>query len=234
MKITRFMKYPDSENGFSPDVAKKYLPDWYKQAESFVNIQGQRAKGLKGCAPFLDSMVSGYFLFTTTDIHISKNTDGKTEIRFNRDITHDPISERDSSVGRTIPRPAGMLDNHLAWRPAWGWKTPKGYSSLVTHPLNRFDLPFITLSGIIDSDRFYSAGNLPFFLKESFEGVIPKGTPYAQIIPIKRASWYAIDDTILEEKSVDHGNMSRLKNNFYKKFFWIKKEYSIRRSNEKQ
>jgi hypothetical protein len=33
------------------------------------------------------------------------------------------------------------------------------------------------------------SGNIPFFIKEGFSGVIPKGTPIAQVIPFKRESW---------------------------------------------
>ena len=53
-------------------------------------------------------------------------------------------------------------------------------------PINRFDLPFLSISGFIDCNYGFSlAGNMPFFIKKGFEGVIPAGTPYMQIIPIK-------------------------------------------------
>jgi hypothetical protein len=35
-------------------------------------------------------------------------------------------------------------------------------------------------------DKFPLSGVITFCVNESFEGVIPKGTPYVQIIPIKR------------------------------------------------
>ncbi len=34
-----------------------------------------------------------------------------------------------------------------------------------------------------DSDGWVTPGNIPFFLKEDFEGVILKNTPVAQIFP---------------------------------------------------
>jgi len=29
---------------------------------------------------------------------------------------------------------------------------PAGYSLLITHPFNRHDLPFVTLTGLVDAD----------------------------------------------------------------------------------
>jgi hypothetical protein len=61
------------------------------------------------------------------------------------------------------------------------------------------------MAGIVDSDKYHGAGNIPFFLKEEFEGLIPKGTPYAQIIPIKRAEWTTVFDPALVGYAVNTG-----------------------------
>ena len=36
----------------------------------------------------------------------------------------------------------------------WTIETPPGYSMLITHPFNRPDLPFTTLTGLVDCDRY--------------------------------------------------------------------------------
>ena len=43
---------------------------------------------------------------------------------------------------------------------------------MITHPHNRHDLPFTTLSGIIDSDDWNAPVFTAFFLKRNFMGTI--------------------------------------------------------------
>jgi hypothetical protein len=73
----------------------------------------------------------------------------------------------------------------------WIIELPPGYSLLVTHPINRVDLPFVTLTGLIDADRYCDNFiNFPARWRDaSFKGVLPKGTPVAQCVPVKREEW---------------------------------------------
>jgi hypothetical protein len=75
----------------------------------------------------------------------------------------------------------------------WTIKTPPGYSLLFTHPLNRIDLPFTTISGMVDTDTFPdNLINFPARWHDTnFNGVLPRGTPVAQCIPVKREIWTA-------------------------------------------
>jgi hypothetical protein len=212
-----------------PDLIKKYLPKWYKDAESTYKPEGELEEfpGLKKCAPFLDALTSGYTLVTPFDIFIGKKEDDSIDIVWNSPGEQQGfIMERSKESGSTMPRPAGHMPNHLVWSNKWGFKAPKGYSVLITHPLNRFDLPFTTMSGIMESDKMYSPGNIPFFLKEGFLGVIPEGTPYAQIIPIKRNDWRMVVTDANKDLINKHGIMVRNEETNYKKKFWVKKEYS--------
>ena len=58
------------------------------------------------------------------------------------------------------------------------------------HPVNRPELPFRTLTGLVDSDRFVDAGiNFPaLWCDPDFDGVLPKGTPVAQCMVLRRES----------------------------------------------
>lgn len=227
MKLIHFIPQTGDYDIPKPEKASKFIPDWYKNAESNYEHKGQNVKGLKACIPFLDLMLSGYMLLTWNDIEVVKQKDGKTKINWlnNENISTGVVQEREGLTGHTIPRPPGHLENHLVWQPQWGWKTSKGYSSIITHPYNRFDLPFTTMSGLVDSDKFWSAGNIPFFLKENFEGVIPKGTPFAQIIPVKRKSWSSVYNPALINITNDLAIETRKEDSFYKKKKWIKKDY---------
>ena len=218
----------------NPDLAKKFLPDWYKKAEiSYIDGDKTDEPGLKTCVPFLDSLLSGYMLATWTNIYVKKLDDGSLDIHWDADATSEPFGVRHENSGRTMPRPAGHRPEHLAWSPKWGIKSPKGWSTLVTHPLNRWDLPFTTTSGIMDSDKINTSGNIPFFLKDDFEGVIPKGTPFAQLIPIKRAEWTAaVYDPALRDVIPETGNKIRgVKRGYYRDNMWVKKVYNLTTKN---
>jgi hypothetical protein len=91
--------------------------------------------------------------------------------------------------------------------------------------MNRFDLPFISVNGVVDTDKYNLNVQFPFFIKDNFTGIIEKGTPIVQIIPIKRESWarevkpYDQNANIKLEKF-----LSTIKRS-YKNNFWVKKDY---------
>jgi hypothetical protein len=228
MKIIRFFSDRAPDNVGQPTPIKEFLPEWYRQAETtYVEANGSEAAGLKKCAPYMDALISGYALVTPMDIFVSENEDGSLKIGWNgTQSTGNFIQERPKGSGATMPRPAGHHPNHLIFSGFWGIKTPKGWSLLVTHPLNRHDLPFTTLSGIMDSDNFAASGNIPFFIKQGFVGVIPAGTPFAQLIPIKRAKWAMVkNDKGLVDLEHIHGESARNPETNYKKKFWVRKDY---------
>jgi hypothetical protein len=217
-----------------PELIKKFIPEWYKKAETHFSSEEDLAieegtqkmsAGLKTCVPFLDAMLSGYALVTPFDIYVGRKEED-LDLRWNAPQGWENfVSERPKESGSTMPRPAGHAPNHLVWSGRWGIKLPRGYSALVTHPLNRQDLPFTTSSAIMDSDKFFGNGNIPFFIKEDFIGVIEKGTPFAQIIPIKRKKWKMIHNSALKDTIQKHGHDVRKKEGTYKKKYWSRKEY---------
>jgi hypothetical protein len=227
MKFIHFFSTPLYKNLGQPVPVKKLLPEWYRASEStFTTPEGEEGSGLKKCIPFLDAMLSGYALVLPVDVFVSESENGELQIRWNSpEEFKEIINERPKESGEKLPRPAGHHPNHLAWRGTWGIKTPRGWSTLVTHPLNRFDLPFTTTSGIMDSDEFSTSGNLPFFIKKGFTGVIPAGTPIAQLIPIKREPWQSVQDDSLGYLENLQGETVRTPGKSYKKLFWNRKRY---------
>jgi hypothetical protein len=85
---------------------------------------------------------------------------------------------------------------------------PEGYSALYTQPLNRFELPFMTMSGIVDNDHVKLPGTMPFFFLKGVTGVIPAGTPYAQIMPFRREHWQAETDVSLMQPEMSAKNVA--------------------------
>jgi len=224
MKLIRFVPSTGINSSVGvPQPAKNFVPGWWKKGELELSTGDP---GMKACIPFLDVLISGYMLVTPFDIFVTKNEDGTQNIRWNApDGWEGFIGERPVELGSTIPRPAGHSPNGMVWSSKWGWKTPRGWSTIVTHPYNHHDLPFTTLSAYMDSDKYYNYGNIPFFIKEDFEGRIVAGTPFAQVIPVKRASWKSMIDFGLSNTAIRQGSITRDNEHFYKKFLWVKKVY---------
>lgn len=212
-----------------PVPAKLCIPDWYKKIPSanfdspnFSDSGDFLDKSIKQCIPFLDSFLSGYIQRTWCDIFI-ENENGN--IRYIWASDPQIIFIRDK---KNINSYDGFYDLEFVWKEPWIPKLPKGYSMIYTHPFNRYDLPFISLTAVIDSDNYYHSynGNYPFYLKNNFTGLIPEGTPMYQMIPIKRNSWKSIKEEYDEIKNKKREFF--LKNKFwqgYKKMFWEKKYY---------
>ncbi len=72
----------------------------------------------------------------------------------------------------------------------WTIELEPGWSLFATHPVNRDDLPFRLISGLVDADRFYDGGiNFPaLWTLPDFSGVLPKGTPVAQCFAVPRTA----------------------------------------------
>lgn len=169
------------------------VPDWYKSIPSKAKLRASDKNEdltIKRCIPVLDAFTTGYFLVTTEDYHfeydqeqgISKITGGKN-VR-NRSISMHPVSQ----VGE-MPFSPEFIKYAYKWSNPYMIKTPKGYSTLFTHPLNQPDLPFYTLTGVVDTDTYIMPVLFPFIMKNNFSGVLPAGTPIVQVVPFKRDDW---------------------------------------------
>lgn len=236
-----------------PTPSKMMIPTWFKDSEDFIDGENltmnildkeKRHAATKHCFPFFDTLSSGYFILLWQDIEIVRNDSTIVEFRkvkkdsnglWVEDFSQETgISERLGDLGHTMPRPAGYSYNHMVWKQPWSYKLPKGWSMLMTHPLNRWDLPFITASGIVDGDKFNGPGNVPFFIKEGWTGVLEKGTPIIHLIPIKRKSWMANYSSNMPKK--DQKIMNSLREppgmGYYRKYLWSKKEYDFKKRSE--
>jgi hypothetical protein len=214
-----------------PDIitpAKAHVPEWYKKipkwenGEIFTNEKGFQ-KTLKQCMPFLDSLTTGYMIVLSHDIYV-KNNNGIPYLSWQK--TKFPPSWR-SNVANNELVPFNHYPLEYTWHPSVANVIPLGYSMLFTHPLNRHDLPFTTLSGIIDGGLVTDpTGNIPFYIKKGFEGLIPQGTPIIQIIPFLQQDWTSKKINGLLKKG-EHNNeaSSSLISGWYKKTFWTRKKY---------
>jgi hypothetical protein len=72
----------------------------------------------------------------------------------------------------------------------WTIEVEHGWSLYATHPVNRDDLPFRLITGLVDADLFHDGGiNFPaVWTKPDFSGVLPKGPPVAQVFAVPRVT----------------------------------------------
>jgi len=96
--------------------------------------------------------------------------------------------------------------------------------------MNRFDLPFLNTTGVVDSDKVHLLGTFPFFIVDGWEGTIPAGTPYLQVLPFKREDWNhkveILNQTQIYDKMVDNMQFYRKPDGgIYKNKVWSRREY---------
>jgi hypothetical protein len=187
-KIT-FTNIYDLTDVNKPAPASESVPNWYKNTESYLggakkpNGVGKTTATIKRCMPVFDAITAGYILSTPADIYVSQ-IDGVSHFEWS---SHSLIQFH--PVEQAPQHPASNQNPYPKIINPWGIKTPKGYSILLTGPMHR-EIPFNVLPGIIDTDTYCSPVNVIIALKDpKFEGLIPKGTPFAQIIPFKREAW---------------------------------------------
>ena len=213
-----------------PKPAKLYVPDWYKKAPHWGNDNNLTIRdynsnaGMKYCMPFQDSLTAGYMIELWCDIQVTQ-IEGTPSLNWM--VDPDPVKLRPHDIAPTLPTPYGYSDDHFIWNNPYSMRLPKGYSAFLTHPVNRYDLPFISLTGFVDADEIMPSWSpTPFFIKKDFEGIIPAGTPIYQIIPVKRDSWSSKVTPELETISQKiHWLGRRSTNGLYRATRWHKKVY---------
>lgn len=211
-----------------PSPAKKYIPDWFKST-NFIKVNNSedvQRLNFKHCMPFTDAFLTGYIIETPIDIAVERVPGSSPKISFKED--QQILGVRDKKNAGNIKIPDYCYDIHFIFRHTMHAKTPKGYSLLMTHPLNRLDLPFVALSGIVDADaQTLRPGSYPVFLRKDFEGIIPKGTPIIQVIPIKRESWSSsIDESLLKSWPKAIYEVLSVFSGWYKNTGWFRKDYN--------
>lgn len=220
-----------------PQPALKEIVEWYRKADRFVKDQdgnyvigedGGKVSTWKSCPALLDIFSTGYVLKTPCDINFYIDENNEINVKI-EDIYKQDFCTRRMKMSE-FSHPFGYHEEHFAWFPDWAIELPEGYSALYTHPLNRFDLPFMMTSGIVDNDKVKLPGSMPFFIIKGFTGIIPAGTPYAQIIPFKREDWeseiFIEDPSKLRDKNINNSDKYRVPNGgVYQKEVWSPRKY---------
>jgi len=214
-----------------PKFAGKFLPEWFKKIPTFLasdcelpilpNLHSNLTA--KACIPFLDALTTGYMITLPCDVIATKDTRFPNRLMW--DVSWTAITEHSRFQYRGLDIPPEYEPDAFKWETFFTVETPPGYSCFFMHPANRVELPFYTLSGVVDTDNYNLPVNLPFFLRKDFEGIIPKGTPIAQVIPIKRENWEGKREKFESKNKHWIDDLKTTIFRSYKNRFWSKKSY---------
>jgi hypothetical protein len=177
-----------------PVLAKDGLPDWLRTmpGEALVAELGGKIRTLKHCPPLIDAMRAGFLMPLAADVRVDNGAfswDWDLLATALGRTTRAPLSfhHAEQAEGSPLHDPERVF---VKFNSFWTIALEPGWSLLAMHPANRTDLPFQTLTGLVDAD-LYGDGLIHFparWLDPDFQGVLPRGTPVAQCLPVRRAA----------------------------------------------
>lgn len=206
----------------NPVPSVKKVPDYFKKIKPQVGHDPQDST-VKRCLPFLDAMSCGFIIPLWCDVYVfAKN--GELTINFPRNFYLEPALGA-HNINQIPDHPLSKRaygDMALKWSNPWIVETEPGVSCLFTSPLNHLETRFKILDGVVDTDNYYNYVNFPFFWTGGEgEFLIPKGTPFVQVIPFRRED-QEISVSLVDDKKRTKTNSilaTRMKN-AYREEFW--------------
>jgi hypothetical protein len=175
-----------------PAPARGGLPDWLRQmpAKAHSDIHARDIRTVKQCPPFVDAMAYGALIPLPCDVKVESGA-----FSWDWDIP-EPATSGHPRAPLSFHPPAQFAGAPFArgdqaaikFNSFWTIEVEQGLSLFATHPVNRDDLPFRLITGLIDADLFHDGGiNFPaIWTAPDFSGVLPKGTPVAQVFAVPR------------------------------------------------
>lgn len=222
----------------APYSSNTQVPSWYNEMPNYTNdkktigIDGNPNSTIKRCVPFRDAMFAGYMIPVPYDLDFRQDSRNLT-ITKSYQGKYDVISNHTADQYFMYPIPPEYNSKVLKWNNPWVMKTPKGWSTLFVTPSHR-NLPFQIFTGIVDTDKYTESVNLPFIVRKDFNGILEKGTPFVQCIPIKRKNHYAIATKYSTNMFKRWRHATTQAFDRYRDFFHVPKKYKILDNNDKK
>jgi hypothetical protein len=189
-----------------PVAARGSLPDWLRAmpANAHSEIHGRDIRTVKQCPPFVDAMAYGVMILLPCDVKVVSGA-----FSWDWDIP-EPATTGHPRAPLSFHVPAQLAETPFArdgqaaikFNSFWTIELEPGWSLFATHPVNRDELPFRTIAGLVDADRFHDGGiNFPaLWMQPDFSGVLAKGTPVAQCFAVPRSA----PELVFESFDQDH------------------------------
>jgi hypothetical protein len=209
----------------APYPAKAAVPDWLKRTPMGMPNPGQPGTDIptvKQCPPFIEAMACGYVIPLATDVMLARDAQGALSFAADWKVidTQHPLQYAGSPFeGRLI----------VKFMNPWTIRTPPGYSTLFLPPLNQFTLPVQVLSGLVETDTYYRPVHFPSIclMAPGTTVTLPRGTPIAQAIPIRREDWQSsVGPSDRQARAQIEQDMAARRHSFYKDRHWKKKGYA--------
>jgi hypothetical protein len=185
-----------------PVPARAALPAWLRSMprSAISEAHGQPVRTVKQCPPFVDAMSYGFVIPLPCDVTVQCGA-----LSWDWDIPklasdlhpRAPVSFHvPAQLTGTPLQSAGQVA--VKFNSFWTIALEPGWSLFAMHPVNRMDLPFRLLSGLVDADRFSDVGILfpAIWTDPAFEGVLPRGTPIAQCFAVPRVAPEMVIETM--------------------------------------
>ncbi len=180
--------------GFLPPPlpARDALPAWLRAMPRTAasDMHDAPVRTVKQCPPFVDAMAYGFVIPLACDVTVRAGAlswDWELPPLAAGHHPRAPVSfHAPAQVAGTPFHTPGQVV--VKFNSFWTIELEPGWSLFATHPVNRTDLPFRLISGLVDCDRFHDVGLLfpAIWTDPAFEGVLPRGTPVAQCFPVPR------------------------------------------------
>ena len=188
--------YP-TDNRFGGDFmnfcireAKVNLPEWYRKSSSYTEkvqtpYEKDHSMTMKKCIPILDYLSSGLNLhlpfalygegkYPNRKIVASLNDpDCKLSGHHPDQRQGYPVSDKYDPVPLKIDFPYTI-------------EAPRGYSALFIGISDDANTPLLFPPAIVETDKYLSQVNFPFFIKKEWEGKIDAGALFMKVIFVRR------------------------------------------------
>jgi hypothetical protein len=175
-----------------PVPAREMLPAWLRAMAPRVpsSLHQRSIRTVKQCPPFVDAMAHGFMILLPCDVRVQRGC-------FEWDWALPPLAlggHPRSPLSFHVPEQVAGSPlaregrSALKFNSFWTIELEPGWALMAVHPVNRDDLPFRLVTGLVDADRFNAVGiNFPaVWVDPGFEGVLPRGMPVAQCFPVPR------------------------------------------------
>lgn len=209
-----------------PVPAYEEFPEWYENTPGVLEdeyVEMPDTTSVKRCMPFLEGMAMGWVLKLPGNLLFENpSADEGIQIRWDMEFDMVDMSFQSDVMNVTYPDEVVMLKLTTPWMVSAreGW-------SLMVRPLpNRVNTPFKCTTGVLNADSFrgYLSG-IVRWVDMDFTGVIEKGTPICQLIPIKRSEianeYHVRRSTDEEKKAAEKGKIeSGTNSSYYRDEVW--------------
>jgi hypothetical protein len=208
-----------------PYPAKAGVPDWLKRMPTGVpnpTQGGPEIPTIKQCPPFIEAMACGYIIPLAADVTLTRDSQGTLNFK---SVGWKAIDSQHPLQYAGSPFEGDLI---VKFMNPWTIRTSPGYSTLFLPPLNQFTLPVQVLSGLVETDTYYRPVHFPSIclMAPGATVTLPRGTPIAQVIPIRREDWQSsVGPSDREARVKIEQDMTADRHNFYKDRHWKKKGY---------